>query len=882
MKDNASEKTKATAGKQPQKLSGPAPAAPGNQAMLRHLRNGQLRAKLKVGGSEDRAERQADRIAEATLQGSGRSPCACGDCASCRSAASVGSTSASAARRDSFGSSPGQALDTATRSYFETRMGTGLGGVRVHDSPDIASRAASIGARAYAIGNDIGFARGEFAPASGEGRRLLAHELGHVVSADSGEGIVRRQVPETGPSDAGGAAMPDRSGPLQSGHDDAFDPCSVEAGSLTNYALLAELHGTAAYLRGHTRGQDRFFDYANLMRRLVSERARRVGMGHHWLVGDQPDFPSQLYSMQHSEDGTLTITMVNAGTLSGAATPVAGAVMRPEQFNAFLDRNGVERIDVAEFYRRMAEIDNDEQLNLLPPRAEPEARRPGIPDFLFGEAPLGPPGPSTFSVLGPSGLAASPFDLAARGNLTRNVYSPNVTMTSARSRSSAETQWRGGLFETSLGSGSYADMFRYRDLNRVVDNFNVFDFGTRGTLSEATSVTHSASGTDSEGNAQYRNKFARMTGGDERGNFNIALGRLNAAYETTMTARDLNERNTLAVPDDHVGRVQAQAEWLVINRPERVAPLLDALLADAPITRGDTAYASWNQVTQARASGALADADFRALLVDLAPGARGRVRGVGMMLAEVMEMQRIRAATNAFGPGEFNAIAPPEVLQVRRLMATGVAEADAIGMVARGSAVRGMAMGGGMTAALDALVFAHSGFDPETGRALALGFVPQVGASGVGAYGQAQWNARLGGNVLTEAMASGGTSAVARGAAVRIGGAGAFGGPLATLATWGTMGLEEAAGTRDYIDIDYAALGGRSFVAGGIAAMAGEAGLLGTVAICSAAGTEVPILGNIVGAVIGVGVYFTVDYLWGDDIEASIRDASGENGCVGR
>ena len=46
--------------------------------------------------------------------------------------------------------------------------------------------ARAINARAYTIGPDVAFARGEYAPASTNGRRLLAHELTHVVQQGSG------------------------------------------------------------------------------------------------------------------------------------------------------------------------------------------------------------------------------------------------------------------------------------------------------------------------------------------------------------------------------------------------------------------------------------------------------------------------------------------------------------------------------------------------------------------------------------------------------------------------------------------------------------------------------------------------------------------------
>lgn len=81
----------------------------------------------------------------------------------------------------------GQPLASAERAFFEPRMGADLSGVRVHegDAADRASRA--INARAFTLGRDIAFAKGEHQPGSSSGRRLMAHELAHVIGDDKSE-----------------------------------------------------------------------------------------------------------------------------------------------------------------------------------------------------------------------------------------------------------------------------------------------------------------------------------------------------------------------------------------------------------------------------------------------------------------------------------------------------------------------------------------------------------------------------------------------------------------------------------------------------------------------------------------------------------------------
>jgi hypothetical protein len=68
-----------------------------------------------------------------------------------------------------------------------------LGGVRVHTGARAEASADAVGALAYTVGRSIVFGRGRYQPASGEGRRLLAHELVHVAQQRDGAVALRRQ-----------------------------------------------------------------------------------------------------------------------------------------------------------------------------------------------------------------------------------------------------------------------------------------------------------------------------------------------------------------------------------------------------------------------------------------------------------------------------------------------------------------------------------------------------------------------------------------------------------------------------------------------------------------------------------------------------------------
>ena len=85
--------------------------------------------------------------------------------------------------------SPGRALDGATRGFMEPRLGHDFSHVRVHADAEAAASARAVGALAYTVGPNIVFDHGRYDPASAHGRRLLAHELVHVVQ--QGRGAVR-------------------------------------------------------------------------------------------------------------------------------------------------------------------------------------------------------------------------------------------------------------------------------------------------------------------------------------------------------------------------------------------------------------------------------------------------------------------------------------------------------------------------------------------------------------------------------------------------------------------------------------------------------------------------------------------------------------------
>jgi hypothetical protein len=90
----------------------------------------------------------------------------------------------------------GETFDTSTRDFMERRLGHDFGHVRVHTDSVAARSAHSIDALAFTAGHHIVFGAGQYAPHTSAGRRLMAHELTHVVQQTTPEVIHRQPAPD--------------------------------------------------------------------------------------------------------------------------------------------------------------------------------------------------------------------------------------------------------------------------------------------------------------------------------------------------------------------------------------------------------------------------------------------------------------------------------------------------------------------------------------------------------------------------------------------------------------------------------------------------------------------------------------------------------------
>ncbi|MBP6107110.1 MAG: DUF4157 domain-containing protein [Steroidobacteraceae bacterium] len=196
----------------------------GIQRMMSEMSGARIQAKLTVSQPGDAHEQQADRVANAVMAapspGMQEMPTAsthavqrrCADCDE-----EMGKKPGAQVQRmeQGAGAAPpvtpavaanlhamrggGSVLPADTRAFFEPRFNADFSQVRVHKGTQAEEAAQSIGAKAFTMGRDIGFAKGQYAPESREGRTLLAHELTHVVQQGGAAGTeapIQRKVDE--------------------------------------------------------------------------------------------------------------------------------------------------------------------------------------------------------------------------------------------------------------------------------------------------------------------------------------------------------------------------------------------------------------------------------------------------------------------------------------------------------------------------------------------------------------------------------------------------------------------------------------------------------------------------------------------------------------
>ncbi len=159
----------------------------GNQVVQRMVRAHAIQAKLRLNQPSDPYEQEADRVAAQVLAEPAHPDVSSAPPRFQRYAAQATGHADAPPRVDHVLAGSGKPLDPALRQDMELRFGLDFSRVRVHSGAAAEQSARDVNATAYTVGQNMVFGAGRFAPRTLEGRRLIAHELTHVVQ-QSAEG----------------------------------------------------------------------------------------------------------------------------------------------------------------------------------------------------------------------------------------------------------------------------------------------------------------------------------------------------------------------------------------------------------------------------------------------------------------------------------------------------------------------------------------------------------------------------------------------------------------------------------------------------------------------------------------------------------------------
>jgi Domain of unknown function (DUF4157) len=159
---------------------------------------GAIQTRLAVNQPGDEYEQEADHIADQVLPAPGNFAVSG---APPRIQRFIGQAAGLAdmvpASVDHVLASSGRPLDPALQQDMEQRFGYDFSQVRVHSNDAAGRSARDVNAHAYTVGHNIVFGASRFTPSTHEGRRLIAHELTHVVQQGGQEGpghIQRKEI----------------------------------------------------------------------------------------------------------------------------------------------------------------------------------------------------------------------------------------------------------------------------------------------------------------------------------------------------------------------------------------------------------------------------------------------------------------------------------------------------------------------------------------------------------------------------------------------------------------------------------------------------------------------------------------------------------------
>ncbi len=150
-----------------------------------------IHAKLEMGQAEDRDEIEADIAANDVVNnGVLRRKISAG-----HESSGIEISSQMEGTLNSLAGG-GHIMPNGLRNIMEHGFNHDFSHVKLHTDNSAAELSENIHAKAFTLGNDIYFNRGQFNPHSSDGQKLVAHELAHVVQRSS---KIKRQASEEKP-----------------------------------------------------------------------------------------------------------------------------------------------------------------------------------------------------------------------------------------------------------------------------------------------------------------------------------------------------------------------------------------------------------------------------------------------------------------------------------------------------------------------------------------------------------------------------------------------------------------------------------------------------------------------------------------------------------
>jgi hypothetical protein len=163
---------------------------------------------IAVGQADDRFEMEADDVAERVMRSSSKEPHTRSRAATKENEIEIsrkpnrvedGNTAHHEKVEIDAQMHGGVPLPSPVRAFFEPIFGHDFSQVRVHTDDRAVESAESVGALAYTAGHDIVFGKGQYAPFTHSGQKLLAHELTHVRQQSHQAGVSTLQRALTAP-----------------------------------------------------------------------------------------------------------------------------------------------------------------------------------------------------------------------------------------------------------------------------------------------------------------------------------------------------------------------------------------------------------------------------------------------------------------------------------------------------------------------------------------------------------------------------------------------------------------------------------------------------------------------------------------------------------